>query len=99
MYGMLGKMISVAGKRDALVEILLGSVGEMPGCLSYVVHKDVKDADAIWISEAWDNAASHKASLSLPQVRAAIERAKPLIASFGEYVITEPAGGHGLAKK
>jgi len=97
MYGMIGKMIAVAGKRDALVEILLGSIGEMPGCLSYVVHKDAKDADAIWISEAWDNAASHKASLQLPQVRAAIERAKPLIASFGDYVITEPAGGHGLA--
>lgn len=99
MYGMIGKMNAVAGKRDALLEILLESVGDMPGCLSYVVHKDGKDADAIWISEAWDNEASHKASLQLPAVRAAIAKAKPLIASFGDYVITEPAGGHGLAKK
>lgn len=99
MYGMIGKMNAVAGQRDALLEILLESVGEMPGCLSYVVHKDTKDPDALWISEAWDTEASHKASLQLPAVRAAIARAKPLIASFGDYVITEPAGGHGLAKK
>jgi len=99
MYGMIGKMIAATGKRDALLEILLESVGDMPGCLSYVVHKDVKDPDAIWISEAWDSEPSHKASLQLPAVRAAIAKAKPLIASFGDYVITEPAGGHGLSKK
>jgi len=99
MYGMIGKMSAVAGKRDALLEILLGSIGDMPGCLSYVVHKDVKDPDAVWISEAWDDEASHKASLQLAAVRAAIARAKPLIASFDVHVITEPAGGHGLAAK
>ena len=96
MYGMIGKMIAVAGKRDELVDIMLGSIGEMPGCLSYVVHKDTKDPNAIWISEAWDEEASHRGSLQLPQVRAAIQRAKPLIASFAEHVITEPAGGRGL---
>lgn len=99
MYGMIGKMSGVAGERDALVEILLGSVGEMPGCLSYVVHKDVKDENAIWISEAWADEASHKASLQLPAVRAAIARAKPLIASFDVHVVTEPAGGHGLGDR
>jgi quinol monooxygenase YgiN len=99
MYGMIGKMIAVAGKRDELIENMLGSIGQMPGCLSYVVHKDTKDENAIWISEAWTDEASHKASLSLPEVRAAIQRSKPLIASFGEYVITEPAGGHGLDER
>jgi quinol monooxygenase YgiN len=98
MYGMIGKMIAVAGKRDELIENMLGSIGKMPGCLSYVVHKDTKDENAIWISEAWTDEASHKASLSLPEVRAAIQRSKPLIASFGDYAITEPAGGHGLGK-
>ena len=98
MYGMIGKMTAAAGTRDALLEILLESIGDMPGCLSYVVHKDAKDPDAIWISEAWDSEVSHKASLQLAAVRASITKAKPLIASFGDYVITEPAGGHGLSK-
>lgn len=98
MYGLIGKMIAVSGQRDALLEILLESVGDMPGCLSYVVHKDTKNADAIWISEVWTDQASHRASLELPAVRAAIGRARPLIASFGEHIVTEPAGGHDLPR-
>ena len=96
MYGLIGKMKAVPGQRDALIAILLGSVGTMPGCFSYVVARDPADLDAIWVTEVWLDEASHKASLTLPEVRAAITRAKPLIASFGDYFITEPVGGHGL---
>lgn len=96
MYGLIGKMKATAGQRDALIDVLLQDVGAMPGCLNYIVARDPKDADAIWISEVWDNADSHRASLSLPQVRAAIERAKPMIASFQAHFETEPVGGHGL---
>lgn len=99
MYGLIGKMNAVAGKREELIAILLEGVGGMPGCLSYVVAKDPADANAIWITEVWDSEESHKASLSLPSVQQAIARGKPLIASFGDYFITEPIGGHGLAAK
>ena len=96
MYGLIGKMTAVAGKRDELLAILTEAVGDMPGCLSYIVAKDSGDPDAIWITEAWDNKVSHDASLSLPQVRQAIAKAKPLIAAFGSGVVTTPVGGHGL---
>jgi quinol monooxygenase YgiN len=68
----------------------------MPGCLSYVVARDPGDPDVIWVSEAWDSAESHKASLKLPQVEAAIAKARPLIAGFDMSVPTEPVGGVGL---
>jgi quinol monooxygenase YgiN len=97
MYGLIGKMSSVPGQRDALIAILLEGVAGMPGCLSYIVAKDPADANTIWITEVWDSPASHEASLALPAVREAIARGKPLIASFGESVTTEPVGGHGLA--
>jgi quinol monooxygenase YgiN len=97
MYGLIGKMTAVSGHRDALIAILLEGIGDMPGCLSYVVAKDPADANAIWITEVWDSAASHQASLSLPAVQQAIARGKPLIAGFGDGVVTEPVGGHGLA--
>ena len=74
MYGLIGKMRAQAGKRDELLDILLGSTGAMAGCLSYVIARDPADADAIWITEVWDNRASHKASLQLPEVQAAIPR-------------------------
>jgi quinol monooxygenase YgiN len=96
MHGLIGKMRAVAGQRDALIAILLEGTGGMPGCLSYVVAKDPADADAIWITEVWDNKASHAASLQLPQVRAAIARARLLIAGFDSGQETIPVGGVGL---
>jgi quinol monooxygenase YgiN len=97
MYGLIGKMVAVAGKRDALIAVLVEGTGAMPGCLSYIVAKDMTDSNAIWITEVWDSEQSHRASLSLPAVKDAIARGKPLIASFGDFVITEPVGGYGLA--
>lgn len=96
MYGLIGKMTTVSGKRDELIDILLKGTGEMPGCLSYIVATDPNDADAIWITEAWESEASHKASLSLPSVKDAIAKGRPLIAGFSNRVITTPVGGHGL---
>lgn len=98
MYGLVGIMTAAAGKRDELIKILLEGVDNMPGCLSYVVAKDPKDADGIWITEVWDNKDSHAASLKLPTVQAAIAKGRPLIAKFGSYNETEPVGGHGLQK-
>ena len=96
MYGLIGKMVAVAGKREELLAILLESVGEMPGCLSYIIAKAPTDENAIWITEVWDSEQSHKASLSLPAVKQAIAKGRPLIASFGDFVVTEPLGGYGL---
>ena len=96
MYGLIGKMKATTGQRDALSSILLEGVSEMPGCLSYVVAHDPSDPDAIWVTEVWDSPESHESSLSLPSVKAAIARGKPLIASFDQFIETTPVGGHGL---
>ena len=69
MFGLIGKMVTVPGKRDEFSAILLDGTGGMPGCLSYIVAKDPRDADALWITEVWDSAESHKASLKLPACR------------------------------
>jgi quinol monooxygenase YgiN len=95
MYGLIGKMRAQPGQRDALIAILLEGTAAMPGCLGYVIAKDLADADALWITETWDSRASHKASLSLPSVQQAIAKGRPLIAGFGERFETEPVGGHG----
>jgi quinol monooxygenase YgiN len=96
MYGLIGRMKCTPGNRDALISILLQGVSDLPGCLSYVVAKDPVDSDSIWITEAWENQGMHKASLSLPSVQAAISKARPIIAGFGERFETQPVGGHGL---
>jgi quinol monooxygenase YgiN len=97
MYGLIGKMLVVDGKRDELLAILLQSTARMPGCLSYIVAKDAADANAIWITEVWDSKQSHDATLSLPAVKDAIAKARPMIAGFSDGVTTTPVGGVGLA--
>lgn len=96
MYGLIGKMSAHPGQRDALLAAMLDGTHDMPGCLSYVVATDPQDADALWITEVWTDQASHQASLKLPQVQAAITKARPLIAGFSNRVETVPVGGTGL---
>lgn len=95
-YGLIGKMLAVPGKRDELIDVLLGGVSGMPGCLSYVVARDSEDTEALWVSEVWESKEAHETSLSLPSVQEAISKGRPMIAGFGERFETEPVGGHGL---
>jgi quinol monooxygenase YgiN len=95
MYGLIGSFKAVPGERAALVSILLGLEVQMPGCISYVVAEDAGDADTLWITEVWDSELSHQQSLKIPEVREAIQRAMPLIASFGQHTITHPLGLRG----
>jgi quinol monooxygenase YgiN len=96
MYGLIGQMKAAPGKRDELVAILSESTEGMPGCLSYIVARDVAEADALWITEVWTDKASHAASLQLPAVQAAITKARPIIAGFGHRFETTPVAGVGL---
>ena len=99
MFGLIGKITAVAGQRDALASVLVEGTGGMPGCLSYVVALDPTDPDGIWVTEVWENRESHRASLSLPAVQAAIGRGRPLIAGFAQHFETQPLGGHGLGAR
>lgn len=92
MYGLIGRMTAENGRRQELAEILAG-IGDMPGCLSYVVALEESDPQAIWVTEAWENAEAHQASLSLPEVQAAIEKGRPLIARFDQSVATKIISG------
>jgi quinol monooxygenase YgiN len=96
MYGLIGKISTTPGQRDALVAILVEGTAKMPGCLSYVVSLDTADPDGLWVTEVWDRHDSHRASLQLPAVQAAMARGRPLIAGFSNRVETTPIGGVGL---
>ncbi len=93
MFGLIGQMLANPGKRDELVGYLKEAIGDMPGCLSYVVALDVANPDAIWITEVWDSRESHAASLKLPAVRAAIAKARPIITGFPQHLETVPVAG------
>ena len=96
MYGLINKLNTVPGQRDALAAVLVEGTQAMPGCLSYVIALDPADDNALWITEVWDSQGSHMASLSLPAVQAAIAKGRAMIAGFGSRVETVPLGGHGI---
>jgi quinol monooxygenase YgiN len=96
MFGLIGRITATPGDRDALVAILTPGDASMPGCLSYIVARDPKHPDAIYVTEAWESREFHTASLQLPAVQAAIARGRPLIAGFETIAETEPLGGIGL---
>jgi quinol monooxygenase YgiN len=99
MYGSIGKMTSKPGQRDALLAVLLQGAQDMPGCLSYIIARDTADEDAIWITEVWEDEASHQASLQLESVRDAVAKAMPLISGIEPGTITDPVGGAGLPSR
>ena len=96
MYGLIGKMLAAPGKREELIAVMLAGSGPMAGCLSYVIARDPASENGIWITEVWDNKENHAASLTIPEVKATIAKARPIIAGFGERFETEPLGGLGL---
>jgi len=96
LYGVVGKMTAVPGKRDALIAILAEGTGAMPGCLAYIVAEDAKDANAIWVTEIWKSRQFHDDALKLPAVIDAIARGRPMIAGFEINAETRPVAGVGM---
>ncbi|MEQ1497922.1 MAG: putative quinol monooxygenase [Novosphingobium sp.] len=90
LYGLIGQMKAAPGTRDELIGYLQAGTRGMPGNLVYLIAKDAGDPDSIWITEVWKDQASHQASLALPDVQAAIAKARPILAGFGTRVETVP---------
>jgi len=99
LYGYIGSMRTREGHRDEVIEILLGGADGLrdAGCQLYAVGSDPADADVIWVSEIWDSRELHDASLQLPETKAAIGRAMPLLT--GEFTRQElnVVGGLGVS--
>jgi quinol monooxygenase YgiN len=90
VYGLISSLKAVPGQRDALIQVLLQGTRAMPGCIHYIIAKDVHDDHTLWVVETWDSAQAHKSSLSLPEVVEAMARGKPLIAAIERRVETVP---------
>jgi quinol monooxygenase YgiN len=80
-YGYVGSMRTQPGRRDEVIQILLGGVDGLraAGCQVYAVGVADADPDVIWVTEIWDSADQHTASLQLPETRAAIAAAMPML--------------------
>lgn len=97
-YGYIGSMKVKPGHRDDVVAMLVSGTDRLRevGCVTYIVSVSATDLDTIWVSEVWRTKEHHEASLQLPEVRAAIGKAMPMLT--GEFTRQELSvvGGLGL---
>jgi quinol monooxygenase YgiN len=95
---MVNRIVTKPGRRDAVADILLSGSrmqGEMRGCELYLVHASAGDPNELWVTEVWRSKEDHEASLKNADVRALIEKGRPMIASIVP-TVTTPLGGKGL---
>jgi quinol monooxygenase YgiN len=95
-YGYLATMRTKAGHRDDVVQILLSGVDGLRevGCRLYLVGVSDTDPELIWVNEVWQSKEHHDASLQLPETKAAIARAMPMLT--GEFTGQELTVAGGL---
>lgn len=87
-YANCGTLGALPGKRDELVAHLTRSSPELAaaGCLLYEVGVNDDHPDAVFVAELWTSAKAHRASLELPEVKASIAAARPLLSGeFGGF--------------
>ncbi|MBU2669139.1 antibiotic biosynthesis monooxygenase [Actinoplanes bogorensis] len=96
LYGYLGSMKTKPGHRDEVASILTSGADGLraAGCHLYVVGLAADDDVTIWVSEIWESREAHDASLQLPETRAAIGRAMPMLT--GEFTSQETVVAGGL---
>lgn len=100
-YGLVGKFSAQPGRRDELLEHLLRAAELLeanPSCLHYLVSTS-EEPDAVWVSEVWTDKDAHAASLEPEEIRALIQRARPLIAGISDRTELQVHGGKGLQRR
>jgi len=99
-YGLHGKLTATEGNRDKLATILLEAsrlVSNAKGCQLYMVSIDGDDANAVWVTEAWDSKEDHDNSLQVVGVRELIGQAMPLLAGMPQKgQVLQILGGAGI---
>ncbi|XVV17285.1 putative quinol monooxygenase [Actinoplanes sp. CA-131856] len=94
-YGYIASMKAQPGHRDEIIDLLVSGADGLraAGCHLYVVSAAVTDDVTIWVSEVWESKQHHDDSLKLPETRAAIAKAMPLLTGDFFNQETEVRGG------
>lgn len=98
-YALINKMNVKSDKREEVIAILVES-GKLfidnPSCILYLVYKDKKDPNVIWIEDIWTNQKDHAAAMNTSEMRSRITQCIPLLEGMPEQLEIDFAGGKGL---
>jgi len=99
-YGLYSKFITHHDKADQLVDILIKAsilISGASGCQLYVINKDKKVSDCVWVTEIWDSNEDHSNSLNIEGVKELIAEAIPLLNGQPEQTVLDVMGGKGVS--
>lgn len=95
-YALINKMTTKPGKRDEVIKIMLESgaaFNDNQSCLLYVVSKDKKDENVLWVQDVWTDADNHQAAMSDTSMQEYVKQAMPLLTGMPEQIEIEQVGG------
>jgi quinol monooxygenase YgiN len=95
-YALINKMTTQPGKRDEVIEIMLKSgaaFNDNPSCVLYVVSKDKKDDNVLWVQDLWTNGDDHKTAMNDAEMQAYVKQAMPLLDGMPQQKEVEIVGG------
>ena len=92
MGAMIGRIEATPGNRDKLARALADDVGEMPGCLSYLVSVEPGDDTGVWIAECWTTDEAHGDWLASDATKALVATIAPLMVGYSERHEVTPVG-------
>ncbi|PZF80651.1 putative quinol monooxygenase [Jiangella anatolica] len=97
-YAYQGTLRTRPGRRDEVVAILLGGADGLraAGCHLYAVGVSETDPDLVVVSELWSSKEHHDASLELPETKASIAAAMPMLTGEFTGVEARVEGGLGV---
>jgi quinol monooxygenase YgiN len=99
MFGLILKIKTHPGQREALIEYLMKSATILRGvdtCYLYVYGEDVDDPDTAWVTEYWRSLPDHQAAHAQEALKTLIADARPLLAQPPEGFEVVPLGGKGI---
>jgi quinol monooxygenase YgiN len=97
-----GRLPAHSDKRDELAQHLVAAAELMQSieaCRMYIVSTSQVDVEGVYVTEMWDSAEDHQASLQREDVRALIQKARPLINGSPTGSRVTPIGGKGVASR
>ena len=98
-YALINKLHAKSGKRDEVIQLLLESgkpFDNNPSCILYLVYKDAKDSNTIWVEDVWTNKDDHTTAMEQAEMKPFIEKTMPLLEGMPEQFEINFIGGKGV---
>ncbi len=96
--GLLIKLVTQAGQRDALVAHLQAAaqaIVDEPGTLLWTIHTTPTDDHTVWLYEVYADEGAQHAHETAPSYAAGMQQTQALLAAPPEVVRLTPVGGKG----